>query len=232
MLKLLKASALMSVLGFCGLSVSWAGAAEWHANGPLTKFSTDAGATRWVIHPHTASQGSTAIECTLSVMHATLQRATSTEFPWTYAATVTPLFTNCSAAGVPSFQVICAPAAFRASAYQGGATFATAGGGITTGVVTHIDCRVSIGPVNCVTITGSVPAHYTNAGSAGGAITGNGRLTLTATGQALTADEIIRCAPIPSGTVTWGSPGATATAINDLTYTFDGPNAPYFYRTP
>ena len=163
-------------------------------------------------------------------MHVAFNGPTSTAFPWTNAATVTPMFSGCTAVG-PGFVMSCSPAELRASGYSGGTTFGTAGGGVTSGSVTNIDCEISVGPVPCGTLTGTVNMHYINAGSAGGAVTGNARLTITATGQALYL-VASGCAVFPTGTATFGSPGATGTTINDLTYTIDGPNAPYIYRTP
>ncbi|MES1171260.1 MAG: hypothetical protein ABUL56_02755, partial [Actinomycetota bacterium] len=217
-----------AVLMYCAVWLTSADAAEWHTNGPLTSTSTDGGSMRFVIHPHTS--GTTlAVGCSSSYMHMALNGPTSTAMPWTNAATVTPLFSGCQGAGGAGFIVRCAPAELRASSYVGGTTFATAGGGITTGSVTNIDCRVSIGATDCVTITGTVPAHYTNPNPIA---SGAGRLTITATGQALTADRINTCVLIPPGFVTWGTPGSTATTITDFTYVYDGPGAPYIYRTP
>jgi hypothetical protein len=228
MSKFSKAGLLIAAMALCGLLASSAGAAEWHTNGIFNTSSTNAGASRLVIHPHATPHASVAIGCTTSSGHVRINGPTSTLFPWTNAATVTPTFSGCTTAGGAGFTVLCGPAELRAISYVGGETFATAGGGVTTGTVTNIDCRVSIGATACVTITGSVHGHYINPTPM---TTGAGRLTLTATGQSLTGDQLNACAAIPAGSATFGSPGATGTTVNDLTYTVDGPEAPYIYRT-
>jgi hypothetical protein len=228
MSKSTKAGVLIAAMALCGLAAFSAGAAEWHTNGPLSRSTTNAGAMRLVFHPHSGA-ASTSFGCTTSAMHVASNGPTSTAFPWTNAATVTPTFSGCTTGGGAGFTVLCGRAELRAVSYIGGTTFATAGGGITTGAITNIDCRMSIGATQCLTITGSVPAHYVNPSPM---TTGVGRLTTTAAGQSLTGDQLTSCAMLPAGITTFGSPGATMTSINDLTYTFDGPDAPYIYRTP
>jgi hypothetical protein len=228
MLKFSKAGVLIAAMALCGLFASSASASTWFTNGPLTTSSTNAGASRLVIHP---SSGLTAVAigCTGSSGHVALNGPSSVAQPWTNAATVTPIFTGCTTAGGAGFTVACGAAELRAVTYTGGTELATAGGGITNGTVTNIDCRLSIGLTTCVTVTGTVNAHYTNPSPIS---TGQGRLTITSTGQALSVHNITGCAAIPPGSATFGSPGATSEQINDLSYTVDGPNAPYIYRTP
>jgi hypothetical protein len=228
MLKFSKVGVLVAAMALCGLFASSASATTWFTNGDLSAISTNAGTSRLVIHPHSGATA-IAIGCTTTTGHVTLNGPSSTAQPWTNAATVTPTFSGCTTAGGAGFTVACGAAELRAVTYSGGTELATAGGGITNGTVTNIDCRLSIGATTCVTVTGSVEAHYTNPNPIG---TGAGTLTITAAGQALTADTITPCAAIPAGTATFGSPGATSEQINDLTYRVDGPNAPYIYRTP
>jgi hypothetical protein len=224
MLKFSKVGVLIAVMAFCGLMASSAGAVEWHTNGPKAFSSTPAGASRLVIHP-----SGTLVACSGSSGSGTLNGPTSTAIPWTNAATVTPAFTGCTVSGAAGYAVLCGTGELRASTYAGGTTIGTAGGGVTTGSVTNVDCRLSIGATTCSTITGSVPAHYINPNPIG---TGSGRLTITTTGQALSVTKIgSGCAAVPDGTGTFGSPGAGST-VTDLTYTVDGANAPYIYQTP
>ncbi len=224
MSKFSKVGVLIAVMAFCGALASSAGAAEWHTNGSLAFSSTNAGASRLVIHP-----SGTLVACSSSSGSGTLNGPTSTAFPWTNAATVTPAFSGCTVSGAAGYAVLCSSSLLRANSYAGGTTFATAGGGITTGTVTNVDCRLSIGANTCSTITGSVPAHYINPATLPG---GPGRLTITPAGQALSVTKIgSGCAAVPDGTGTFGSPGAGST-VADLTYTVDGSNAPYIYRTP
>jgi hypothetical protein len=169
------------------------------------------------------------VACSGSSGSGTLNGPTSTAFPWTNAATVTPAFSGCTVSGAAGYAVSCSSAELRASTYAGGTTIGTAGGGVTTGSVTNVDCRLSLGATSCSTITGTVPAHYTNPSPIA---TGSGKLTITATGQALTVTKIgAGCLAVPDGSGTFGSPGAGSTVAN-LTYTVDGANAPYIYRTP
>jgi hypothetical protein len=224
MLKYSKVSVLIVAMAFCGLLASSAGAAEWHTNGVKAFSSTPAGASRLVIHP-----SGTLVACSGSSGSGTLNGPTSTAFPWTNAATVTPAFSGCTVSGAAGYAVSCSSAELRASTYVGGTTIGTAGGGVTTGSVTNVDCRLSIGATSCSTITGSVPAHYINPNPIA---TGSGRLTITSTGQTLTVTKIgAGCAAVPDGSGTFGSPGAGST-VADLTYTVDGANAPFIYRTP
>lgn len=124
------------------------------------------------------------------------------------------------------YTFVCGTGELRASSYVGGTTLATAGGGVTTGSL-GIDCRVAAGASQCSTITGSVPVHYTNPNPIA---TGAGRLTLTRAG--LVAEKIgAGCAWLPNGIATIGPPSGS-TEVTDLTFTVDGPNAPYIYRTP
>ena len=226
MLKFSKVGVLLAALALCGLLVSSASAAEWHTNGPRTASSTSAGPSRLAIDN---GPSTVVIGCTASSGHVQLNGPTSTAMPWLNAATVTPIFSGCTVSGGAGFTVACSPAELRANSYVGGITFATAGGGVTTGAITNIDCTLSIGPVRCATVTGQVPGHYINPNPIG---TGAGRLTVTAANQQLEVEAIgAGCAAIPAGTGTFGSPGA-GSSVQDLTYTVDGPNAPYIYRTP
>jgi hypothetical protein len=222
MSKYSKVGVLIAVMAFCGLLASSSVAAEWHTNGPLSRTSTNAGASRLVVHP-----SGTIIACSSSSGHVTVNGPTSTAFPWTNAATVQPVFTGCSVSGAAGYVIVCSTGELRANSYAGGNTLATAGGGVTTGLVTNIDCRLSIGPTQCSTITGTVPAHYINPNPIA---SGAGRLTITTAGQNLTVHQVNACAGVPTGHGTFGSPGAGST-IQDLTYTVDGPNAPWVFTT-
>jgi hypothetical protein len=223
MLKYSKVGVLMAVLAVCGVMASSASAAEWHTNGTKAFSSTPAGASRLVVHP-----SGNIIACTGSSGTGTINGPTSTAFPWNNAATVQPVFTGCSVSGAAGYAIACGTSELRASGYVGGTTIGTAGGGVTTGTITGIDCTLSIGATKCATITGTVPAHYINPNPIA---SGAGRLTITTAGQALSVHPITACAGVPTGTGTFGSPGA-GSSIQDLTYTVDGPAAPYIYRTP
>ena len=222
MLKYSKAGVLVAVMAFCGLLASSAGAAEWHTNGTLAFSSTNAGASRLVIHP-----SGTLVACSGSSGSGTLNGPTSTAFPWTNAATVTPAFSGCTVSGAAGYSVLWGSGELRASSYVGGTTLATAGGGVTTGSVTNVDCRLSIGATTCSTITGSVPAHYINPATT----TDSGTLTITPAGQQLEVTKIgTGCAAVPNGTGTFGKPGAGST-VDDLTYPVPGPHAPNIFTT-
>ena len=135
----------------------------------------------------------------------------------------------CTVSGTPGFSVTCGPAKLRANSYVGGTTIATAGGGVTSGSLTNIDCVIGAAGTSCSTVTGSVPMDYINPNPI---VTGSGRMTLTTTGQQLEIQKIgAGCAALPNGTGTLGAPGAGST-VTHKTYVFDGPHAPYIYRTP
>jgi hypothetical protein len=228
MLKVSKMGVLLAVMALSGLLASSASAANWHTNGHATFASTDAGISRLVIHP-SAGGSSVTLQCPTSSGQVTLNGPTSATLPWVNAATVTPVFGaagNCTVNGVLGFTVVCGTAELRANSYSGGDTIETAGGGITEGSVTGVDCRLSAGASTCSTITGSVTGHYTNPNPIA---TGAGRLTITNTGQSLTVEKIgAGCAAIPHGNGTFGSPNGTG--VGHTTYTVDGPNAPYIFR--
>ncbi len=221
MSKFSKASMLAAVMALCGVLASSASAAhEWHTNGSLAFSSTNAGATRLVIHP-----AGTIVACSSSSGDGTLNGPTSTAFPWTNAATIRPTFSGCTVSGAAGYGVHCSNAEFRAISYIGGHTFGTAGGGVTTGSA-FVDCTLTIGGTVCSTITGTVHGHYINPPVLPG---GPGRLTVTPSPlQVHTVGS--GCAAVPSGTGTFGAPGAGSTVL-DTTYTVDGGNAPYIYTT-
>lgn len=228
MSKFSKVGVLLAALALSGLLASSASAANWHTNGDLAFSSTNAGISRLVIHP--VPSGSTVtLQCPTSSGSGTLNGPTSAALPWTNAATVTPVFGaagNCTVNGVAGYTVVCSSAELRANSYSGGDTLATAGGGVTEGTVTGIDCRLSAGPTQCSTITGSVTGDYINPNPIA---TGAGTLTITNTGQSLTVAKIgAGCAAIPHGNGTFGSPNGTG--VGHTTYVVDGPNAPYIYR--
>ena len=229
MLKFSKVGMLMAVLAFSGALASSASAAEWHTNGPLEATSTNAGASRLAIH----SGGSiVVVQCATSSGTVTLNGPTFAGSTAAGVATVLPIFGGpCTVSGAAGYSVACSEAELNANSYSGGTTFATAGGGITTGTVTNIDCRISIGATSCSTVTGTVSAHYINPATLTGA-GGFGRLTVTAAGQALTVSKIgAGCAALPHGTGTFGSLGSGST-VGNLTYQVDGTHAPWIYRTP
>jgi len=219
---------VLSAITVLGLLASSASAANWHTNGPKTFPSTNAGITRMVIHPH--GGGSTlSFQCPTAALPGTLNGPTSAALPWVNAATVTPVFGavgNCTIAGSSGYSFACSSAEFRANSYSGGDALATAGGGVTAVALTNIDCQVSGGATACLTITGRIPAHYTNPNPLA---SGPGRLTVTASGQTLTASPIgFGCAFLPTGGFTIGSP--LGAGIGDTTFVVDGPSAPYLYR--
>jgi hypothetical protein len=217
-------SALAIVLVLTGLLASSAGAQTWFTNGDRAIASTAGGALRLVVH----SGGSqTLLSCSGSSISGTLNGPSSPFTPWVNAATVTPAFSGCTLAGSAGYSFVCSTALLRAVSYTGGDTLATAAGGDTSGTLTSVDCRYGFGATNCLTVTGTIPAHFVNATPLA---TGSAKLTLASTGQSLTAHKIgSGCAFFPDGPATIGSPGA-GSSIGDLTYTMDGPNAPYIYR--
>ena len=217
--------ALIAAMASCCLPAASAAAAEWHTNGPLTANSTNAGVARVVAH---GAGFSVAASCSTARAHVALNGPTSVAMPWTSAATVTPIISGCTVSGAGGYNVLCSSGELRVSSYAGGTTFATAGGGITTGSIT-IDCRLSFGATPCSTATGEVPAHLINPSPIGAAASG---LTVTAAGQALRWDRIgAGCAAIPDGAGTFGSPGPGST-VTPIAYALVGPGAPFIYRTP
>jgi hypothetical protein len=205
-----------------------AGAAEWHTNGHKAFSTTNAGATRMVIH---GPGGPVVVECTSSTGTGTLRRPTVAGSTAPGIATIVPLFGGpCTVSGTPGYGVTCGQAELNALNYSGGTTFATAGGGVTQATITNIDCTVTAGGFPCSTITGGVIAHFVNAATLNSA--SPSRLTVTSAGQSLTVSKIgAGCAAMPHGAGTFGKPGA-GTTVTDTTYTIDGPNAPWMFRTP
>ena len=222
----LRFCAQLAAMAFIGLHSASAGAAEWHTNTAAFS-STDAGAVRLVIH---SSSGPRLVQCQTSSISGTVNGPTSTALPWTNAATVTPALAGlCTVSGTGGYAMLCSSAEMRAIAYGGGTTFATAGGGVTTGSITGFDCRLTTGSTTCSTITGSTTTHYRNPNPIA---TGTGSLTVTGLGQTLTATKIgSGCAAVPNGAVTFGAPDM-ASGVLDFAFSIDGPNAPYIYRTP
>ncbi len=228
MIRLSKMTVLMAALALIGLQAAAAGAAEWHTNGDKAFTSTNAGPIRLAID----SGGTTIVTqgCTSASVSGTLNGPTSTTTPWVNAATVTPVFTGCQVVAGSPYTLVCSSAELRANSYVGGATLATAGGGTTTGLLTNIDCRISVGTTTCSTLTGTLPVQYINPNPIP---VGAGSLTLTSVGQSLTTHVIgAGCSGVfPNGVATVGKP-IGGTGITDITYTVDGPNAPYIFRTP
>jgi hypothetical protein len=229
MLKFSKVGVLIAMMALFGLSAVSAGAAEWHTNGDKAFTSTDAGASRLVIHP-VGGGSPVLVQCQTSSGNGTLRGPTSTATVFNNVASVTPAFGGtCTVSGTPGFAVSCGTASLNAISYSGGTTLATAGGGITTGSITNIDCRLSAGATSCSTITGSVHGHYINPNPIA---SGTGTLTVTGTGQSLTVAKIgAGCAAVPHGAGTFGKPDA-GSGVLDTTYLVHGPNAPYIFRTP
>ena len=164
MLKFSKMGVLIAVMALSGLLVSSASAANWHTNGDKSFTSTNAGISRLAIHPALVAARCT-LQCPTSSGTGTLNGPTSAALPWTNAATVTPVFGaagNCTVNGVAGFSVICNPAELRANSYTGGDTFATAGGGVTAGSITGIDCRYRPVPRSARLSRARSTAHYIN----------------------------------------------------------------------
>lgn len=227
MLRFSRLGVLLAAVALGGLLPAAAVAAEWHTNGNRALFGTHAQVTRFVIH----SGGTTVVEqgCLASTVSGTLNGPTSTALPWVNAATVTPVFSGCRVVFGAPYTLVCSPIELRANSYLGGPILATAGGGVTTGLLTNIDCKISISGTPCSTVTGTLPVQYINPSPIA---TGAGTLTLTSVSQPLTLQAIFPgCAPFSSGTATLGTP-ATALINTDITYTINGPNAPYIFRTP
>jgi hypothetical protein len=213
-----------------GLLASSAGAAEWHTNGHKTAASTDAGAIRIVIHPSTGGSP-VLLQCETSSLSFTLFGPTIGQTTALPVGRDTPSAGGiCRVSGTPGYAVVCSPGTVDAISYTGGTTAATAGGGVTTLRLTDIDCRLSAGATLCSTFTGSVHGHYINPNPLS---TGAGRMTLTNVGQSLVASKIgAGCAAVPSGSATFGAPDPAGSGILHTTYVFDGPNAPWIFRTP
>ena len=231
MLKFSKVGVLMAVLAFSGLLAASASAAEWHTNGPLEVRSANSGLSRLAIHN---SGAVVVVQCQNSTGTVTLRNNTVNGSTAPNIATVQPIFNGaCTVSGAAGYSVACDEARLNANSYAGGTTFGTASTGITSGTISNIDCRIGIGATLCSTVTGTVSGHYTNPHTlTGSGVAGVGRLTVTATGQALTVSKIgLGCAALPHGTGTFGSPGAGSTVAN-LTYEVTGPHAPWIYRTP
>lgn len=228
MLKFSKVGVLVAVMAFSGMVASSASAAEWHTNGHKEFTSTNAGASRLAIH-HSGT--ATLVECATSSGTGTLRGPTVAGSPAPGIATVTPIFGGpCLVSGGGGYSVVCSPAELNANSYAGGGLFGSAGTGVTTGTISNIDCRLSIGATACSTITGQVNAHYTNPHVLGSA-SGFGKLTVTNAGQSLHVTKIgAGCAAVPNGQGTFGLPGAGST-VTDITYLVDGPNAPWLFRT-
>jgi hypothetical protein len=229
MSKLVKTSVLIAATALVGALASSASAANWHTNGDLAFATTNGGAIRLIVHP--AGGGSVVrFECPSLSMAGTWNGPTSPALPWTSAATSTLVpgsGSNCTVSGVPGYDFVCSSAELRANSYAGGDTLATAAGGVTTGALTGLDCRLSIGPSTCLTVAGSIATRYTNPSALA---TGSGSLRLTAAGQSLTASKIgAGCSWFPNGVATIGSPSG-ASGIVDMTFTVHGPGAPYIYR--
>jgi hypothetical protein len=228
MFKVSKVGVLLAVMALSGLLVSSASAAEWHTNGHKTFTSTNAGASRLVVH---GPSGPVLVECASSTGNGTLRGPTIAGSSALGIGTVTPVFGGpCTVSGTPGFNANCTAAELNAISYSGGTTLATAGTGVTSGTITNIDCTVGAAGTKCSTITGTVNADYINPHVLN-STDGFGRLTVTGGGH-LTVSKIgAGCSAIPNGTGTFGSPGAGST-VTDITYQVDGPNAPWIFRTP
>lgn len=228
MLRVSRFGALAAPLMLGALLVSAAGAAEWHTNGHQTFSTTNAGASRLAVHGPT---GPVLFECSSTTGVGTL-RTTIAGTTAPGIARFTPLFGGpCTVAGVPGFNAVCTTADVNALSYSGGTTFATAGGGVTVASMTNIDCVVSAAAIPCSTVAGSVNVDYINPATLNSA-TSAGSLTVTGVNQRLEVTKIgAGCAALPNGTGTFGRPG-TGSTVTDITYTVDGPNAPWMFRTP
>jgi hypothetical protein len=229
MLKFSKVGVLIAVMAFSALLVSSAGAAEWHTNGHKAFTSTNAGASRLAVHNGAST---VLVECASSTGNGTFKGPTFAGSTVAGISTVTPVFGGpCTVSGTPGFSAVCQPAALNALNYTGGTTFATAGGGVTSGNITGIDCVISAGATQCSTVTGTVNGEYTNP-SPLNSTTASGKLTVTNAGQQLEVTKILGgCGALPNGTGTFGRPGPAST-VTDITYVVDGPSAPWAFRTP
>ena len=175
-----KVAVLFAVAALCGVLALPAVAANWHTSGPTPFSTTDAGATRVVFHP--ASGTAVIYSCPTFSASGTLNGPTSAALPWLSAATVTPVFGaggNCTVSGVPGYTVACGTAELRANSYAGGDTFATAGGGVTTGAITGIDCCVVGGREPRARLS---PARLRRTTSIRAHDHGAGRITITTAG--------------------------------------------------
>jgi hypothetical protein len=219
---------VMAAMAFSGSLASAARGAEWHTNGHKAFSLTNAGAVRFALH----SQGSTIpLGCSGAYGSGTLKGPTVAGSAVPGAATVTLQFVSpCIVFTMAGFDMVCSPAEFNAIGYSGGTTLATAGGGVTMGSLTNIDCTFRNHGSPCATISGSVSANYINPNPIAA---GAGTLAVTRTGQSLTWQGLgIPCILSPNPLVlTFGKPTAGAD-VADLTFPVDGPGAPYLFRTP
>ena len=228
MVRWVKVGAVIAAMAFCGSAASVARGAEWHTNGHKAFSFTNAGAVRFVLH-----YDGTAIplSCSAALGTGTLKGPTAAGSVFPGAATVTLQFsTPCIVFTMPGFDMVCSPAEWNAVGYSGGTTLATAGGGVTTGTLTNIDCTFRKAGTPCATISGSVQADYINPNPIA---VGAGTLAVTRTGQSLTwqASGIPCLLSVNPIVLTLGKPAAGAD-ISDLIFPVDGPNAPYLFRTP
>lgn len=217
--------ALLAALALIGVAAGSAGAHEWHTDGQNSFASTNAGPSRLAVH---SGASTVLVECASSTLTGVINGPTNTSFPWLSAATLRPAFGGpCTVSGTPGFSVSCGSAEFAAISYVGGHTYATSGGGVTTGRATNIDCVIAAGATQCSTVTGSMQIDYINPAST----SGSGTWTSTPVSPQIEVMKIgAGCLAIPNGTGTFGGPGPGST-VTDRSFVVRGPHAPYIYTT-
>jgi hypothetical protein len=217
--------ALLAALALVSVAAGSAGAHEWHTDGQHSFASTNAGPSRLAVHNGAST---VLVECSSSTVTGTINGPTSMAFPWLSAATLRPAFGGpCTVSGTPGFSVTCGSAEFTAISYVGGHTYATSGGGVTTGRATSIDCVIGAGATQCSTVTGSMQIDYINPAST----SASGTWTSTPAGAQIEVTKIgAGCTALPNGTGTFGRAGPGST-VTDHSFTVDGPHAPYIYTT-
>jgi hypothetical protein len=218
---------LVAVIGGGAYAPPVSAANEWHTNGPKTFSTTNAGASRWVIHSAT---GVVLVGCETSSLSGTLNGPTSPSLPWTNAGTLRPAFGSCRVSGTAGYLMSCGSGTLRAQSYSGGTTLATAGGGHSI-VTATVHCELSFGATVCSTLHETWPLTVENPNP----IISNALKVIKFLAPIVIPPLLNRilkkgsgCAAVPDGTTTFGAPDAGSNVLN-LTYTVDGPTAPYLY---
>ncbi len=218
---------LVAVIGGGAYAPPASAVNAWHTNGPKAFSATNAGASRWVIHSAT---GVVLVACSTSSLSGTLNGPTSPSLPWTNAGTLTPAFSGCTVSGAAGYAMSCGSGTLSAQSYSGGTTLATAGGGHSI-VTATVHCDLSIGATVCSTLHETWPLTVENPNPLFSTVLKVGKF-LAPIVIPVFLNRILKkgpgCAGVPDGTTTFGAPGSGST-VTDLTYTVDGPTAPYLY---
>jgi hypothetical protein len=223
--KMFKVLVLGAMLVSALASASSASAANWTNNG-ASPFTATAPAAKLTI----ASPSGLGTLCLTNSGTGALAASPGPAYPgtWTGAASVTPIFTNCTLGGSPA-AVNCTAASLNAVSQTGASQ--------TNGNLSSISCKIagggcgafSAGPPRTVTtagitVTGTVQSTYDN---------GTHLLTVLAAGQSLTASSLASagCDTLTgwvSGPRVWSATfGSNTTPIGNLIYTVTAPTSPF-----